>query len=142
MLNVVFLTEKFYAAYRGCSEIEQKDTRPYIRVQVLINGVLWAIPLRSHIKHGYVLWTDKEHGCGIDFTKAVVIEKPAEYISGTKPHIRPEEFKVIKRIDNHIVVQKMTNYIKAYKKAKTRLDVERNKELVHYSTLQYFEKYL
>lgn len=142
MLNVVFLTEKFYAAYRGCPEIEQKDTRPYIRVQVLINGVLWAIPLRSNIKHGYVLWTDKGHGCGIDLTKAVVIEKPTEYISGTKPHIRPEEFKVIKRIDDYTVAQKMLQYIKTYKKAKGHLEVKRNKQIVQCSTLQYFEKYL
>lgn len=142
MLNAVFLTEKFYAAYCHCPEIEQKNTRPYIRVQVLINGVLWAIPLRSHIKHNYVLWTDKCNGCGMDFTKAVVIEKPQEYISPTKPYIRPEEFKVIKQINNHTVVQKMTNYIKTYKKAKTKLDCERNRMLVQCSTLQYFEKYI
>lgn len=142
MLNVVFLTEQFYAAYCGCPEIEQKSTRPYIRVQVLINGVLWAIPLRSHIRHDYAIWTDKQNGCGLDFTKAVVIEKPAEYISGIKPHIRPDEFKVLKRIDNHAVIQKLQQYIKTYKKAKEHLDVERNKRLVQYSTLQYFEGYL
>ena len=90
MLNAVFLTEKFYVAYSNCPEIEQKNTRPYIMVKVLIKGVLWAIPLRSHIKHGFVLWTDKNNGCGIDFTKAVVIAKPQEYISATKPHIRSE----------------------------------------------------
>jgi protein AbiQ len=142
VLNVVFLSEKFYAAYSGCLEIEQKDTRPYIRVQVLVNDVLWAIPLRSNIKHGYALWTNKEHGCGIDFTKAVVIEKPSEYISGTKPHIRPEEFKVIKRMDNYTVTQKLQQYIKTYKKAKEHLEVKRNKQIVQCSTLQYFEKYL
>ena len=142
MLNVVFLTEKFYAAYSGCHEIEQKDTRPYIRVQVLINGVLWAIPLRSHIKHGYALWTDKENGCGLDFTKAVVIEKPTEYISNKKPYVRDNEFKVIKRIDPHIVTQKLQQYIKTYKKAKSHLEIKRNKDIVQCSTLQYFEKYI
>lgn len=142
MLNFVFLTEKFYDAYRNCSEIEQKSKRPYVRIQVLINGVLWAIPLRSHIKHGYALWTDKENSCGIDFTKAVVIEKPTDYISATKPHIRQEEFKVIKRFDDYTVMQKFLQYIKAYKKAKEHTEIKRNKQLLHCSTLQYFEKYI
>jgi protein AbiQ len=142
VLNVVFLTEKFYAAYCDCPEIEQKDTRPYIRVQVLVNNVLWAIPLRSHIRHNYAIWTDKEKGCGLDFSKAVVVEKPDEYISGDKPYVRPEEFKVIKRIDNYTVTRKLQQYIKTYKDAKDHLEINRNKQIVRCSTLQYFEKYL
>lgn len=51
MLNVIFLTEKFYRRYKDCPEIEQKTSRPYIRVGVLIDGVLWAIPMRSNINH-------------------------------------------------------------------------------------------
>ena len=38
-----------------------------------INNVLFAIPLRSHINHPFVLWTDKENHCGLDFSKAVKI---------------------------------------------------------------------
>lgn len=142
LLKTVFLTKDFYSAYVHCSEIEQKETRPYIRIQVLINGVLWAIPLRSHIKHNYTIWTDKANGCGIDFTKAVVIENPDKYISDTPPHIRPDEFKVLKRIDEHRVVQKMQQYIKDYQKAKQHQEIPRNKQLLKYSTLQYFEKYI
>ena len=142
MLKTVFLTKAFYTAYANCREIEQKETRPYIRIQVMVNGVLWGIPLRSHISHDHVLWTDKENGCGIDFTKAVVITKPTKYISGTQPHIRPDEFKVLNRIDEHRVVQKLQQYIKAYKKAKEHPEVPRNKQLLQYSTLQYFEKYI
>lgn len=142
MLKTVFLTKAFYAAYANCCEIEQKETRPYIRIQVTVNGVLWGIPLRSHISHDHVLWTDRENGCGIDFTKAVVITKPAKYISGTQPYIRPDEFKVLKKIDEHRVVQKLQQYIKAYKKAKEHPEIPRNKQLLQYSTLQYFEKYI
>ena len=142
MLNAVFLTEEFYRAYEKCAEIEQKKTRPYIMVEVFVDGVLWGVPLRSHITHEYVIWTDKENGCGIDFTKAVVIEKPDEYISDNAPHIRPNEFKVLKTIDAYSVSQKMKQYIKAYKKAKQCRTVPRNKRLVQFSTLQYFEEYL
>lgn len=142
MLKAVYLTEKFYDDHSDCPEIEQKDRRPYIRVKVIINGVLWAIPLRSSIEHDYAIFTDKEKGCGIDFTKAVAVEKPAEYISMETPYIRPDEFKVIKRIDDHFVTEKLKSYIKTYKKAKEHMEVKRNRQLVQYSTLQYFEKYL
>lgn len=142
MLQLVFLTDKFYADHAACSEIEKKETRPYIRIQVIVNGVLWAIPLRSHINHPHVIWTDKENNCGIDFSKAVVVTQPGKYISGTRPHIRPEEFKVLKQIDEYRVAQRMLKYIKEYKKAKLQPQIQRNNDLLKCSTLQYFEKYI
>ena len=142
MLKTIFLTKKFYSDYSQCDEIEQKETRPYIRIQIVLNGVTWAIPLRSHIDHPHVIWTDKANGCGIDFSKAVVVAKPRQYISNTQPHIRPEEFKVLKQLDEYRVSQKLQQYIKEYKKAKQKPDVPRNKRLLKYSTLQYFEKYI
>lgn len=108
----------------------------------MVDGVLWAIPLRSHISHEYVIWTDKENGCGIDFSKAVAISKPDEYISSKKPYIRPNEFAVLKRINKHTVVQKMQQYMKAYLDAKKHPEIARNKQLLEFSTLQYFEEYL
>jgi protein AbiQ len=108
----------------------------------VVNGVLWGIPLRSHISHDYVLWTDKNNSCGIDFTKAVVITDPNKYISGTQPHIRPDEFKVLKKFDEYRVKQKLQQYVKAYKKAKAHPEIQRNKQLLQFSTLQYFEKYI
>lgn len=142
MLKLVFLTNKFYADHASCTEIEQKETRPYVRIQIVVDGVLWAIPLRSHINHPHVIWTDKENNCGIDFSKAVVVTEPGKYISGTQPHIRPNEFKSLKQIDEYRVAQKMLGYIKEYKKAKLEPKILRNKELLRYSTLQYFEKYI
>lgn len=116
--------------------------RPYVCIHVVVDGVLWAIPLRSHISHEYVIWTDKENGCGIDFSKAVAISKPNEYISSKKPYIRPNEFAVLKRINKHTVVQKMQQYMKAYLDAKKHPEIARNKQLLEFSTLQYFEEYL
>ena len=144
MLKTVFLTDAFYKAYPTSkyAEIEQKTDRPYVRVQVMVNNVLWGIPMRSNINHTHVIWTDEENNCGLDLSKAVVITKPAKYISGIKPHIRDNEFKVIKQLDEYTVSKKLQKYIKDYKKAKKALKVKRNRELVSYSTLQYFEKYI
>lgn len=142
MLKPIFLTQQFYDAYRYCPEIETKGTRPYIRVGVRLHGVLWAVPLRSHITHEYAIWTDKKNLCGLDFTKAVVVEKPSVYISSVKPFIRPAEFSVLKDISDYEVDQKLRTYISAYKKAKQHMSNERNKRLVQFSTLQYFERYI
>lgn len=144
LLKTVFLSDAFYKAYptQKYSEIEQKTDRPYVRIQVMLNGVLWGIPMRSNISHPHVIWTDEENHCGLDFSKAVVISKPAKYISGVKPHIRDNEFKVLKQLDEYTVSQKLQKYIKEYKKAKKALHVRRNRELVSFSTIQYFEKYI
>lgn len=144
LLKTVFLSDAFYKAYPTSkySEIEQKTDRPYVRIQVMVNSVCWGIPLRSNISHPYVIWTDEENHCGLDFSKAVVITKPVKYISSVKPHIRDNEFKVLKQLDEYTVLQKLQKYIKDYKKAKRSMKVKRNRELVSYSTLQYFEKYI
>ena len=141
MLKLVFLTDAFYKRYKGCDEIEQKDTRPYIRVEVDLNGVTWAIPMRSNINHPHVIWTDKPNRCGIDFSKAVVVEEPKQYISGVKPHIRENEFKVLKQISEHRIKQRLEKYIRDYQKAKENPDIPRNERLLECSTLQYFEEY-
>lgn len=142
MLKLVFLTKAFYTAYQSCPELEQKGNRPYVQIQVNIDGVLWGIPLRSHIRHNNAIWTNKENGCGLDLTKAVVITDPANYISSVTPYIREDEFAVLKKLTEYEVTQKLRKYIKIYKKAKGHREVKRNRDIVSYSTLQYFEKYI
>ena len=68
MLKTVFLSDAFYKAYptHKYNEIEQKTDRPYVRIQVTINGVVWGIPLRSNISHPHVIWTDEENKCGVN----------------------------------------------------------------------------
>lgn len=142
MLKTVFLTRKFFSDYKGCDEIRTKEKRPYICINIVVDGVLWAIPMRSHINHEHVIWTDKVKGCGIDFSKAVAVSNPEEYISDEKPYIRPNEFAVLKRINKRTVVQKMQQYVRAYKDAKAHPEISRNRLLLEFSTLQYFEEYL
>lgn len=142
MLKFVFLSEKFYQDHADCLEIEQKKNRPYIQVEVLVDGILFGIPLRSNINHPHVLWTDKENHCGVDFSKAVVIEDYNTDVDvSASPYIRPNEFRVLKGKE-HIIQSKMRKYISDYKKAKERPEIERNKQLLRYSTLKYFEEYI
>lgn len=110
-------------------------------VCVQIGGVLFAVPMRSHIKHKYALWTDKENHCGVDFSKAVVILKESYIEQGIVPHIRQAEFDSLRGKDM-LIVQRMKQYISIYRKAKKRLDVPRNRTICEYSTLQYFEDYI
>ncbi|HBA46414.1 MAG TPA: hypothetical protein DCZ91_01150 [Lachnospiraceae bacterium] len=57
----IFLSEDFYQRYPFTKypEIEQKKTRQYIQIYIEVNGIKFAIPLRSDIHHPHVLWTDK-----------------------------------------------------------------------------------
>ena len=86
-------------------EMEQKHNRPYIQVYVEINGIQYAIPLRSDIHHPHVLWTDKKNHCGVDFSKAVVItdEKYIDWL--TEPHIRENEFDALRGKDYKIKIK-------------------------------------
>ncbi|WP_310604510.1 hypothetical protein [Anaerosporobacter sp.] len=63
----LFLSEEFYLAYppEDYPKMEQKHNRPYIQVYVEIEGIQYAIPLRSDIHHPHVLWTDKKNHCSI-----------------------------------------------------------------------------
>lgn len=72
-MKFMFLTQQFYDDHKACPEIAQKPMRPYTQVCTKINGVQFAVPLRSGINHKHVLWTDKPKKCGLDFSKAVVI---------------------------------------------------------------------
>ena len=138
----IFLTSDFYNDYSSCLEIEQKPTRPYIRIQIEINGVIWALPLRSNIKHPNVIWTDKANNRGIDLSKAVVVSDTAKYISPVSPHLRPNEFDTLKKINDSWIVNRFKQYIALYKKAKAHPEVSRNNKILAYSTLRCFESYI
>lgn len=140
-MTFIFLTQQFYTDYAACSEIEKKPMRPYVQVCVTIDGITFAVPMRSNINHQYVLWTDKEAKCGLDFSKTVVVTQRNYIDHSTKPYIRPVEFDAL-RGQEHLVKQRLQQYINTYKKAKRRLDVPRNQRLCQYSTLQYFEQYI
>lgn len=143
MLDFVFLTDEFFSDYSQCREIEKKKDRPHVQITLQVGNNIFCIPMRSHINHKHVLWTDKKNHCGIDFSKAVVITDPIRYIDiEHEPYIRPNEFKVLKRVSDYEITRRMLAYIAEYKEAKRRPDIPRNRMLLQCSTLQYFEKYI
>lgn len=138
----IFLSEKFYAEYPKDKypELEQKHNRPYIQICVEIRGILFAIPLRSDIRHPHVLWTDKKNHCGLDFSKAVVISE-AEYIDALRePYLRKKEFDALRGKD-YKIKKRMEQYVTKYINARAKQDLPINKTLVKYSSLQYFEEF-
>lgn len=141
-MQFVFLNDVFEKDYASCSEIEKKPYRPYAMMLATINNIDFGIPLRSHINHNHVVWTDKANRCGLDLSKAVIINDRNKYIDNTrKPHIRQNEFDSL-RGKEHYVKQKLETYINKYIKALSKRDLPDNDLLCEYSTLQYFHKEL
>ena len=141
--NFVFLSESFHNRYPHFDypEIELKDNRPHVLICVEIDGVKFAVPMRSNINHPYVFWTDKDNKCGLDFSKAVVIEKESYIDSSRIPYIRPNEFKALQGKEYEIR-KGLKRYIGKYKKAKTKSFAPEKSRLLRFSTLQYFEEHL
>ena len=85
-MRFAFLSDKFYEDYPAnrYPEIEQKRNRPYVVVFITIGERIFAIPMRSHIRHPHAYLTDKVNQCGVDYTKAVVIIDEQKYIDSVK----------------------------------------------------------
>lgn len=137
------LSEKFYNDYPSDQypEMMLKENRPYTQVITEVNGLKFAVPLRSDISHRTdVLWTDKQAKHGLDFTKAVLILDD-EYISDKRAYIRDKEHQHLLWKERR-VKEKMEKCIGNYKKAKENIEEEHNAEYCGFSTLQYFEEYI
>lgn len=137
--QIVFLSDLFYRDHPNppFKEMEQKQNRPYIVFLVEIEGHIWAIPFRSHIRHAYAFFTDPDNRCGIDYSKAVVVDRPEYIDQQTRPHLRQNEFEALR--GNEFAVKKgFEKYIKLYSKA-VRSRHPRYQSLIKYSTLQNYE---
>jgi len=122
--------------------MEQKLNRPYVLVLINVYGIDFAIPLRSHINHPHVVWTDKENKCGLDLSKSVVITNKNIYIDTlNQPAIRQNEFDSLKGKERYVIMR-MHSYIEKYKKALSNQTIYRNQLLCSYSTLKYFHEYI
>lgn len=134
MLRLIYLSDKFYATYGHHKEILQKDGRPYACLAVEIDGYRFAIPFRHHIPHKYAFFTYDR--CGLDYTKAVVIEDDS-MISPEMPLIDQREFNSLKGKDA-LIESGMRRY---YKSLCNALDYPRNPNYANirrFSALKYF----
>ncbi len=139
-MKYIFLSQQFYKDYSHCSEIEQKQSRPYVMLVIKIDNLIFALPMRSHIKHNYAFITDITCGCGIDYSKAVVITDQKLYIDNKQPRIRPNEYKALLGKE-YIITKQFKKYLSDYKKAVSAKS-ERVNSQYKYCTLQYFHKEL
>ena len=137
-MKIKILSKKFYDTYANCSEILKKESRPYACLTIEVDGILFAVPFRHHIKHPYSFHTLGE--AGLDYTKAVVISND-EYLTNECPTIESKEFAIIKRNEQKIKYG-LKKYVNQYKRAMSHRDNPRSKNILEYSSLQYFEDYL
>lgn len=136
IMRFVILTEQFYNDYAGCSEILMKPGRPYVCMAAYIDGKLFAVPIRHHISHKYCFRTVGESG--LDYTKAVVIEKQ-DYIARKQATISREEYNIIKGKEK-LIENGIRKYVSLYKKALRYQSKPEYKRIVSCSALQYFIK--
>jgi protein AbiQ len=76
------LTPAFYTQFGNYEEILTKEDRPYYVLVLQMDGLIYAIPLRSPISHPYCFIADNSGGqrSGLDYSKAVIIADTALYI--------------------------------------------------------------
>ncbi|MBT0992612.1 hypothetical protein KJ035_26405, partial [Salmonella enterica subsp. enterica serovar Typhimurium] len=80
------LTDQFYADNKGLQEAldgsNDGKVRGYGIVVIDLNGLVFGIPLRSHLNHKFGFVSERSEGVkkGLDYTKALLIKKE-EYVS-------------------------------------------------------------
>lgn len=137
-MKLIILTKEFYAKYGHMKEILKKHDRPYVCVEIEVDGLTFAIPFRHNINHGFSFHTIGK--AGLDFTKAIIVTDNT-YISSDKPTIESAEFTIIKKEEQKIKYR-FRQFLRQYKKALSHPEVPRNTNLITYSALQYFKEYL
>ncbi len=140
-MKYIFLNDKFYNEHTQDKypQLELKQKRPYIHIQIEKDGQKFALPLRSNISHPYAFLTDRANQCGVDYSKAVPITD--DDIDTAKPFIRPNEHK--KLIGKEYRIKKgFEKYIQTYINALSDKKYEHRKEILAYSSLQYFHEEL
>ena len=115
-------------------ELEKKEGRPYIVFLIHVDGHIWGLPFRSHIKHKYAFWTDEMNRCGIDYSKAVILDDPAYIDRDSRPFLRPAEFEAL-RGNEYDVLKGFRRYLRLFKKAALSGN-PRYENLLRFSTLQ------
>ena len=137
------LSNEFYKDFPHSEypEMESKQERPYVVLLVEINGIRFAIPLRTNIRHSYCYkfrTSDREtnSSTGIDFSKAVVISKDS-YL-GEETDINDKEYLELQE-KTYFIINKFKKYVDGY------VDYKKNGgnafviKRYQYSTLQYFD---
>ena len=79
------LTDQFYADNKGLQEALEGSNdgkvRGYGIVVIDLNGLVFGIPLRSHLNHKFGFVSERSEGVkkGLDYTKASMYREPIRY---------------------------------------------------------------
>jgi protein AbiQ len=140
------LSAAFYANFGKCEEILNKEERPYYVLLLELDGLTYAIPLRSHITHSFCFAAVNFSGqkSGLDYSKAVVITNTAKYIDPAQVTIRRHEYNIYKQRE-YLIKKQFSSYVASYKK-----EIRRRRKnpklpvstLCCYSSLKYFHQEL
>lgn len=140
------LSNEFYKAYphNKFPEIESKLGRPYAVLLVKINGVKFAIPLRTNIRHAFCYkfkTSDRktESSTGIDFSKAVVISN--ESYLGEETDINDKEYLELQE-KAFFIINKFKKYVNDYIQFRKNGGNEYIAKRYLFSTLKYFDEIL
>ena len=124
MLRVVNLTPIFIAKTAGLKETIHDKNRPHGIVTINVNGLTFAIPLRTNLSHNYgvVLDTIVKDGRslkrGLDFTKALIITDESEDI-GVSYKV-PDTQKAVLNDQKKMIINQFHKYVDGYISAVSR----------------------
>ncbi|MEY4589630.1 MAG: hypothetical protein RL497_1706 [Pseudomonadota bacterium] len=104
---------------------ERGKIRGYGVVIIKLGDLMFAIPLRSNIKHGAAYITVKSNakgakGKGLDFSKALLITQD-NFLSEIPFKIPPEEHKKLQNKE-HFITEKFEKYVDKYVLAVRKAD--------------------
>ena len=139
------LSAAFYKQFSFYEEILTKEDRPYYVLLLEMDGITYAIPLRSHITHSYSFIADNSAGLnsGLDYSKAVVITNSTQF-DPSPVTIRQNEYNIFKKRE-FVIKKQFSSYVVRYKKEVCRRlknPVLPVSSLCRYSSLKYFHKEL
>jgi protein AbiQ len=140
------LSNAFYSKFGQYDEILTKENRPYYVLLLELDGLTYAIPLRSHITHSYCFVADNSSGqnSGLDYSKAVVIMDTIQYIDPAPVTIRQHEYNVYKQHE-YLIKKQFSSYVALYKKEirrRLKNPALPASALCNYASLKYFHKEL
>jgi protein AbiQ len=106
------LSASFLSNIHLLKEAEQKENRPYSMITIDIGSFMYAVPLRSNIKHNYCYKTIEENSekKGLDFSKALIVDVSD---IGEDTLINETEYEILKENYDHIRTQ-FSQYVKKY----------------------------
>ncbi len=134
-----FLSDSFYEVHPHSlyPEIEQKTNRPHVMYLIQTDEGMWfAIPLRSNIRHRFCFHTTGTGG--LDYTKAIPLLDPSYVDETRRAYVRQTDWPIIQS-NKPRIKRGMAAYLFRYRKAKAHPERPGNANLLRYSTIRYFE---